>query len=519
MLACCGWGMFNPVALSEWTSFRAGGESHASGDLPTRWNPQEGIAWQLELPGYGQSTPLILNGQVYVTAVEGTMKEECVLLCYELATGKEQWRYEFKSSNPSPSNYMASRAAPTPVVDENGLYAFFETGDVIAINLEGEKIWHRDLTAEYGAFDNNHGLGASPAQNGTHLFLNIEHRGPSYLLAIDKLSGETAWKVDRGSGSSWSSPIVAEANGQEQVIVSSGGSVAGYHVQDGSQLWMLDGLDGNTVPSPTVMGSKLLIGARLPEFAAEGSVRSNCCIDLSKLGQTEPEVLWRAEKAMSDYCSPLQVGDVTYFVNKGGVLYCVDSQSGKLNYVKRLGTDCWGTPIVAGELVYFFGKDGKTQVLKASSEFELIASNQLWEESSPPKPEQYVELAGGSHGGGGHGSGGHGGGGDAKADAGDGKPKGGPGGGMMAALMSGDANGDGILQAAEISSDFQPMLARVDTNKDGSLDAAEIKAMTESFAARRANSQASARDPIVYGAAAANGAIVIRTGTRLYCIK
>lgn len=89
----------------------------------------------------------------------------------------------------------------------------------------------------------------------------------------------------------------------------------------------------------------------------------------------------------------------------------------------------------------------------------------------------------------------------------------------MAALMAGDKNGDGILQADEISADFKPMLARIDTNKDGSLDAAELKSMIDSFAARRTDSQASARDPIVYGAAASDGKIVIRTGTRLYCIQ
>ncbi len=502
---------FGLAAHSEWTSFRSGGESRATGELPLRWNPQEGIAWQFELPGYGQSTPIILQDRVYVTAVEGTQKEFCLVLCYDLISGEELWRYEFQSANPSPSNYMASRAAPTPTVDERGLYAFFETGDVLAVNLQGEKLWHRELTADYGKFDNNHGLGASPTHNATHVFLNIEHRGPSYLLALDKLSGETSWKVERESGSSWSSPIVAEVNGAEHLIVSSGGSVAAYNVQDGSQLWSLDGLDGNTVPSPTLVNSKLFIGARLPEFAAEGSVRSNCCIDLSKLGAEGPEVLWRAEKAVSDYCSPVQVGNVTYFVNKGGLLYCVDSLSGKLHYVKRLGTDCWGTPIVAGDLVYFFGKDGKTQVLKASSEYQLVASNHLWDESSPPKPEHYLEYVGGGHG---HSGAGAEGGNAKRRDSG-----GGAGGGMMAALMAGDANGDGILQADEISSDFKPMLARVDTNQDGSLDADEIKAMAASFAARRANSQASARDPIVYGVAATQGAIIIRTGTRLYCIQ
>ena len=90
---------------------------------------------------------------------------------------------------------------------------------------------------------------------------------------------------------------------------------------------------------------------------------------------------------------------------------------------------------------------------------------------------------------------------------------------MLARLMEGDKNQDGILQADELSADFQPMLKRVDTNGDGVLDQAELKAMADSFAQRREGSQSAARDPIVYGVAAVDGAIVIRTGTRLYCVS
>ncbi|MEZ6135821.1 MAG: hypothetical protein R3C53_13020 [Pirellulaceae bacterium] len=84
-----------------------------------------------------------------------------------------------------------------------------------------------------------------------------------------------------------------------------------------------------------------------------------------------------------------QWGEVTYFVNKGGILYCVNTETGDLHYMKRLGTDCWGTPVVAGDFIYFFGKDGKTQVIKADTEYELISSNSLWDESAPPRPESW----------------------------------------------------------------------------------------------------------------------------------
>ncbi|MCG8651203.1 MAG: serine/threonine protein kinase, partial [Pirellulales bacterium] len=57
------------------------------------------------------------------------------------------------------------------------------------------------------------------------------------------------------------------------------------------------------------------------------------------------------------------------------------------------------------------------------------------------------------------------------------------------------------------------------TDGDGKIDKKELEAMAKSFAERRKNAAASARDPIVYGVAAANGTIAVRTGTRLYVIN
>jgi hypothetical protein len=90
---------------------------------------------------------------------------------------------------------------------------------------------------------------------------------------------------------------------------------------------------------------------------------------------------------------------------------------------------------------------------------------------------------------------------------------------MLAAITKGDANGDGIITEQELPAEFREMLPRIDLNGDKSLDAAELKAMEESFRRRREGSRDSARDPIVYGVAAVNGTFLVRTGTRLYCIR
>lgn len=513
------------LAHADWTSFRNGGDS-STHRLPMSWSP-DSITWQIELVGYGQSTPVIQGKQVFVASVSGELKERCVIQSVNLENGREQWRLEIPSANQAPSNYMASRAAPTPTVDQKGVYAFFETGDLIAVTLSGKKLWHLDLTTEFGKFENNHGLGSSPAQDEERLFLNLEHKGPSCLVAIRKVDGVVDWKVSRPSGSSWSSPIVVQSNSGSQVIVSSAGTVTSYAVADGQQQWTVEGLDGNSVPSPTEHSGRLFIGARLPEFAEEGSTRSNCCLNLSESSSKSPEVMWRADKAICDYASPVVVGDFVYFINKVGVLHCLDVATGKLHYRHRLSGPCWATPIASDGHLYLFGKDGTTEIVKADVEFRSVATNLLWDPNAAPKPEQYVEFRGDTHGDLGNSN-------HASATpelAQSSNPSDSPpdnlhsqghqraGGGMMATLMRGDVNNDGTLEGDEIPLDFQPLLPRVDKNGNGKLDPPELEAMAKSFADRRADSRSGARDPILYGVAASSGCLIMRTGTRLYGIR
>lgn len=482
-----------------WTSFRNGGHSQLSDALPVVWSISDGIVWQTELAGYGQSTPIVFDGKVYVTSVVGSMKEVSQISCFDLQTGEEVWSKGFDSATQSESNYMHSRAAPTPTVDRDGVYAFFEGGNLVSLTHEGEQRWDRNLAEEYGPFKNNHGLGSSLAQSEQLLFLNLEHQGPSRLLAIDKQTGETKWDVERPSGSSWTSPIVISTTAAESVVVSSAGAVTAYDASTGEKQWTIDGLEGNSVPSPTFDGENLLIGARLPEFGSNAEAgRSNLCLKLNEDG--EFDVHWRASKVFSDYASPVVAEGCVYYLNKTGVLFCLDLHTGETHYTKRLGVECWATPLVANGHVYFFGKRGETAVVKAGPKFEKVAVNQLWDASNPPKPETYVEHQGSGDGHGGPGGGGR-------------------RGGMIAMLMKGDANEDGILSKEEIPEPFQPMLPRLDLNKDGALDAEELKAMEESFRKRREGSREGARDPIVYGIAAADGTILVRTGTRLYAIS
>jgi outer membrane protein assembly factor BamB len=362
-----------------WPGFRGDGSSRTTATLPVSWSPRDNLAWRVSLPGYGQSSPVVWKGTAYLTAVEGPEKETLHVAAFAITDGRTLWKKAFPASAKGKNNPMMSRGAGTPVADERGVVAFFESGDVIALAADGSTRWHRSLGKEFGEFKNNHGTGSSPVQTESAVIVLADHQGPSYLLAMDKSSGKTLWKADRPARSSWTSPVLTEMGGKAVVIASSGGTVTAYDAATGEPAWEIDGLNGNTIPSPTAFEGHVVIGATENRMKpdAKASAESNCCLKLTAAG---PEFAWRAKKAIGHHASPLAHAGHVYVVDKNGFVHCLDAKTGESRYVERLDNQQWATPVGAGHRVYFFGKDGITTVLKAGPEFEKVASNRLWGE-------------------------------------------------------------------------------------------------------------------------------------------
>ena len=366
----------------QWPGFRGDGSSTSTAkNLPLTWSPTENLAWRTPLPGYGQSSPVVWGGRAFVTAVDGDQKEKLFVVAVDVKSGKVAWKKEFAAGQTGKNNPMMSRAAPTPVVDKDGVYAFFESGDVVALTHAGEVRWERSLSKDYGAFKNNHGVGSSPAQTDKAVVVLIDDLGPSYLVALDKATGKNLWKADRKSRSSWTSPVVTKIDGRPAVLVSSSGSLDAYDAATGKELASLDGLVGNNIPSPAVSGDLVVLGAgenrMKPDAAA--SAKSNCCVRLTVKGdKISFEPVWDGKKAICQHASPLVYQGHAYFVTKSGLVHCVDLKTGAERYAERLDNPCWATPVGAGDHIYFFGKDGVTTVIKTGPDFEKVAANRFW---------------------------------------------------------------------------------------------------------------------------------------------
>lgn len=362
--------LFAAAPEGEWRGFRNDGANvSAALELPLTWSDDEGIAWKAKLNGYGQSSPVVFDGKVFVTSIDGSDKERGLTFCFDLKTGAKRWVTEVPASQSVPTSDMVSRGAPTPCVDARAVYVFFEGGDVAAFTHDGRRLWHRKLTVEYGKYQGNHGLGGSLAQSDDALYLLVDHDGPSYLIALEKKSGKNLWKADRPSKISWSSPLFVEGP-KPYVVISSSGSVEAYDAGVGTQLWSLSGIDGNTVASPTATSELLIIGSSDPG--------QTVALRKPRGGDSKtPEVAWRLRLLSASFSSPLAYQGHVYVVNKSGVAACIDAKSGDTLWSERLPGSCWATAIGALNRVYFFGKDGVTTVVSSSTKFERLAENGL----------------------------------------------------------------------------------------------------------------------------------------------
>ncbi len=365
-------------AESQWPGFRGTGNSVTTAkDLPLQWElrGQRAGSWNIRLPGYGQSSPVIWGDRVFITAVSGEKKEKLHLLAFSLTDGQKLWEKEFVGTQQVTDSDAVSRGAPTPVLDANRIYVMFESGDLLAITHEGETVWARSLVKDYGEFKGPHGYSSSPVLSGDKVIVQACHGGPSYVLAVSQATGENVWKVDHPSQTGWSTPAVVTREGGDQIIVSSAGSVRAFASSDGHEEWFVTGLAGNSTASPTVEGDIVFIGAsqgRGGPSEADGSV----AIRLGGTGDvTNTHVLWKSPKLTTGYSSPLIHRGLAYAVNKVGAVSCVDIQTGVVRWTERLAGACWASPVASGEHIVFFCKDGDVMVFKAAREKELVGES------------------------------------------------------------------------------------------------------------------------------------------------
>jgi outer membrane protein assembly factor BamB len=387
------------TAADTWPGFRGAGDSHtAAKNLPWSWELRGRTPgnWNIRLPGYGQSSPVVWHDRVFVTAVSGEEKEHLHVLAVSLVNGEILWQRDFQGTQKVKDSDTVSRGAPTPVVDADKLYAVFESGDVLALTHDGSLAWLRSFVKDYGEIKGPHGYGSSPVLVNDVCILQVAHSGPSYILALDKATGLERWRTAHPSQTGWSTPAVYARDGRSHVIVSTSGSVRALDAATGREDWNFSDLQGNSTASPTITGKFVVIGASTetrgaarresppaaghesPDIVNSASVVGSAVLQIGSLEDSQqPRLAWQSPKISAGYASPVVLDGLAYFVNKVGVVQCVDLETGKVHWQHRLPGEVWASPVVNNGHITFFCKHGPVITLKGGPEVVEVAESQV----------------------------------------------------------------------------------------------------------------------------------------------
>jgi outer membrane protein assembly factor BamB len=256
-------------ADEQWPQFRGpngrGVASHTK-PLPVEFGPTRSVAWKVRLPR-GCSSPCIWNDRIFVTGFDAQEKQ-LQTICVDRDSGQIVWRRTAPAKAIEKVHEINSPATPTPASDGRAVYVYFGSFGLVCYDLEGNEQWAHPLPMPTLPF----GTASSPIVVGESVLLNVDQQGDSYLLAVERRTGETVWKRDRVSFQrGWATPVYVNDNGTELVVVLGGQRLVAYNVKDGSERWWITGMPPFPISTPVVAGDRLIVSAA-DEFGESDNV-------------------------------------------------------------------------------------------------------------------------------------------------------------------------------------------------------------------------------------------------------
>jgi outer membrane protein assembly factor BamB len=369
-----------PIARAGeiWPQFRGidgQGISDAKG-VPIEWSETKNVKWKLPIQGKAWSSPVVWHNQVWVTNATENGKELSVLKI-DRTTGKVLLdKVVFHIAQPQFCYPFNSYASSTPAIEEDRIYVHYGShGTACLDTATGATLWTRqDLPCNH-----HRGAGSSPILFDNLLFINFDGFDLQYVVALDKTTGESVWKRDRDidygtsdgdAKKAYGTPLVIDVAGRPLLISPAAAGTTAYDPLTGDVVWRVRH-GGMNAASPPLFGHGLLFLNTADGGFREFAVRPDGQGDLTD------KVLWKQQQAMPSRCAPLLVGDLLFMINEMGILSCLDAMTGEIVWRQRLGGKYSASPVYADGHLYFSSEEGEFAVVAASSDYKLLATNQL----------------------------------------------------------------------------------------------------------------------------------------------
>ncbi|MGB0580273.1 MAG: PQQ-binding-like beta-propeller repeat protein [Limisphaerales bacterium] len=383
--------LFALVATAEnWPQWRGptgDGVSRETG-LPMTWDDETNVRWKTPLPGEGNSTPVVWGNKIFLAQAA---EEERLLMCFARSNGKLMWKRGVKHSAEEISHKTNPKASSSPATDGERVVVSFSSGGVHCFDMNGKPLWKRDLGKQAHIW----GYGASPAIIGDLVYLNFGPGERTFLIAMNKRTGETVWKSDEPGGGfgnkvpgksgreiwigSWSTPIQREVSGRDELIMTWPHRVVGLDPLTGKEFWECEGLNPLVYTSP-IYSDGVVVAMGGYSGSAIG-VRAGGTGDV-----TDTHRLWRHPKTKQRIGSAVIHEAHIYIHNDPGVAECIELKTGKRVWEERLkGSGAsgrnWSSMILSDGKLYVNNWSGETFILAASPKFKILGVNSIKEKT------------------------------------------------------------------------------------------------------------------------------------------
>jgi 4-amino-4-deoxy-L-arabinose transferase-like glycosyltransferase/outer membrane protein assembly factor BamB len=364
-------GIHIQIISNNWPGFRGtGGIGHAiDAAPPLTWNLDDGtnILWKTAITKHGMSSPVIAGSRLILTAADDVARQ---VLCYDINSGSLLWHHDADDIPGSPQSGLptvlqeAGLASPTPAANTRFIAAIFATGELVCVDMNGQRVWAKHL----GIPENPYGHASSLISHKNLLIVQYDQKQDSKLLAFDFDSGKPAWEAKRDS-ISWSSPILIDNHGRTEIILTDSQSVASYDPRSGTLYWRVNCLGGEVASSAAYADGVVFV-------ANEGSKAT--ALDISR-HDAEPTVLWHWEGVLPDSSSPVATRDYVVIATAFGNVTCLNAKTGEVHWEHEFDQGFNSSPILVNERVYLIDSSGAMQVFKMDRKFELLGTAELQE--------------------------------------------------------------------------------------------------------------------------------------------
>lgn len=365
-----------------WPQFRgpAGDGIVRGSDAPTEWSENKNVIWKLPLEGRAWSSPVIWGNRIWISNASDDGKKMSVLVI-DLDSGKTVMNIPlFENETVQVDHHkMNSYGSPTPLLDGTYAYISFGAYGTACLNqADGKVVWTRkDLPCNH-----YRGPGSSPIFYRNLLIFHMDGYDYKYVVALDRKTGETVWKIDRvidygtedgDVHKAYATPTLIDVAGQIQMISPTSKATMAYDPASGKELWRVRYKEFSTTAKAMYDGETLFINSGFSKatlFALK-PITSETALDLTD------KILWTQDRGIGSKPSQVLVNNLIFNVDDDGIASCIDASNGEQIWQKRLGGEFSASAMAVKEKIYLFDHDGKGYIFSADRTGNLIAQNQL----------------------------------------------------------------------------------------------------------------------------------------------